>query len=205
MAAMLVFIRRVSVRLRAFMSKLVSLLMKHTLEAVVGVVVTPIISSLILAQPPQNPTPTMSTPTVMTTPRFTPPAFSVPRLLYTLRYPGRSWISEVRYAPDGRRLAVASNDEAWLYDVQNFGQTPHQLEPHKRAALSAAWSPDGRFLASGSRDNIVRIWDTLTRELVRELMGHAGDVVSAAWSPDGRFIASGSWDGTVRIWGIPEG
>ncbi len=33
---------------------------------------------------------------------------------------GKGWISEIQYSPDGKRLAVVSSIDVWLYDPQKI-------------------------------------------------------------------------------------
>ena len=108
-------------------------------------------------------------------------------------------ISELKYSPDGMRLAVASLLGIWLYDTAT-GQELALPSGHSGGVSSVAFSPDGRTLASGSGDGTVRLWDALTGAHVRTLEGHADLVSSVAFSPDGRTIASGSYDRTVLLW-----
>ena len=84
---------------------------------------------------------------------------------------GKGWVIEVRYSPDGTRLAVTGSIGIWLYDTATHREVA-LLTGHKGPVNSVAFSPDGR---------------TLARSAVTG-SGHTGTVLSVAW--DGR--ASGS-------------
>ena len=76
---------------------------------------------------------------------------------------GKGSVNEIRYSPDGARLAVASSIGIWLYDT-----TTHQevalLTGHRGSVNSVAFSPDGSVLASAGWDETVRLWDAVTGE-----------------------------------------
>ena len=71
---------------------------------------------------------------------------------------GKGSISEITYAPDGTRLAVASSIGIWIYDAQT-GEELSLITGHTDRVGSVSFSPDGETLASGSFDSTVRLWD----------------------------------------------
>ena len=119
---------------------------------------------------------------------------------------GRGRIVEMRYSPDGTRLAVASSIGTWFYDTATF-QEVDLFTGHTSWVTSIAYSPDGAMLASGGgrEDNTIRLWDATTGEHKRTLTGHGWTVHSVAFSPDGKMLASGSGDQTVRLWDVATG
>eukprot|EP01116_Phalansterium_solitarium_P020694 TRINITY_DN6171_c0_g1_i2.p1 TRINITY_DN6171_c0_g1~~TRINITY_DN6171_c0_g1_i2.p1 ORF type:complete len:899 (+),score=310.92 TRINITY_DN6171_c0_g1_i2:188-2698(+) len=120
----------------------------------------------------------------------------------------------VRWSPNGRYLASASDDKViFVWEKQDgqlrvFGSDEKNQEnwrcvsPLRRHAadiLDMCWSPDGTKLASCSVDNYVIVWDMQTRTTITELTGHKGLVKGVSWDPLGKFLASASDDRTVRV------
>jgi WD40 repeat protein len=114
-------------------------------------------------------------------------------------------VADVRFSPDGRRLASASQDASVRVWDAATGQEMLALREHTHRVLALAFSPDGRRLASASWDGTVRVWDAALRPKALTLEGHAARVTCLAVSPDGGLIASASQDGTARIWDAASG
>lgn len=123
----------------------------------------------------------------------------------------------VRFAPDGRRLAVArdayfppfvtlldttagpaadggADDKPWIAHVK---RTPRDL----------AFSPNGAFLAvSGTLT--VRLFlakDGSPYNAPGSLHEHTDATTAVAWSPTGESLISSGDDGTVRAWNLMKG
>ena len=117
---------------------------------------------------------------------------------------GKGTIEEIRYSPDGTRLAAAGSFGIRLYDAQT-GEELNLLIGHRGIVNSVSFSPDGRTLASAGRDTTIRLWDVRTGRHLRTLTRHTSWVRSVSFSPDGRTLASGSSDATIRLWDIRTG
>ena len=117
---------------------------------------------------------------------------------------GKGTIEEIKYSPDGTRLAVAGSFGIRLYDAQT-GEELDLLIGHAGIVNSVSFSPDGRTLASGGFDATIRLWDVRTGELLRILTGHTDDIDGISFSPDGRTLASGGFDATIRLWDVRTG
>ena len=119
--------------------------------------------------------------------------------------PGSNSLRSVAWTPDGRRLAVASDDgDVTIWDATT-GRELARVRAHARGATAVAWNSDGTRLASGGEDAIIRIWDAASFNSVSTLRGHRDMVLCLAWSRDGEWLASGSQDGSVRIWDLASG
>ena len=112
----------------------------------------------------------------------------------------RGGVNSVSYSPDGRHLAIGSDDKKVLIWDMESGES-HLFEGHKGKVTSVAYSPDGKFLASGDSDGKIWIWDLVCNKSY--ILGeHGCSVNSVAYSPDGKFLASGDSEGKVWIWNL---
>ena len=111
---------------------------------------------------------------------------------------GKHRINDIKFSPDGIRLAVAGDFGILLYDVQMSGKNvqkgniPVKFTGHLGRAGSVAFSQDGIMISSASSGKTIRIrmWDVDTGQLLRTFTGHT--TLSAwgiAFSPDGKMIA----------------
>jgi WD40 repeat protein len=105
---------------------------------------------------------------------------------------------------DGRRMAVSSDWEILLFEVERTWPAPSiPLGRHQGVVSALAFGPDGRTLFSGGWDNAVRVWD-LDRgtERTRYTWPVGNRVTSLAVSPDGLRAAVGGDVGTIAVWDL---
>ena len=108
------------------------------------------------------------------------------------------------FSPDGSRLAVASQNSVFLWDVATRSLL-HELTAHRFGINAVIFSPDGQLIASAGNDRILRLWDADTGKVRFELNGHLAEVVSLAFSPDGRCLAAADKGGSVKLWHVATG
>ncbi len=80
------------------------------------------------------------------------------------RFKYTTQITAVEFSPDGKMLAVASNEprptkEAVRLLEVSSGKVLATLTGHTRGICCVAFSPDGKILASAAGDQTVRVWD----------------------------------------------
>ena len=127
---------------------------------------------------------------------------------------GRGRVADIKFSPDGQRLAVATSVGIWLYDTETY--TPRNLIAADRGGITAiAFSPDSRRLACGSGHYTLSVWDARSGKLLKtfgleksnpEVVGGPVQVASVAFSPDGRRLTSfGRYEDTLRVWDVRTG
>jgi WD40 repeat protein len=138
--------------------------------------------------------------------------------------PGGARNAVVALSADGKRVAVARSDGAWLGAPATAGGRflggaevelarlawPDGPAPAALGEPRLALSADGAHLAlaatarEGAHRHDVVLWETGSRR-ARWLAGHQGGVTVLAFSPDGKWLATGGEDRAVRLWALPGG
>ncbi len=118
---------------------------------------------------------------------------------------GKGLLHDIKYTPDGKRIAVATGIGIWIYDAQT-GKELTLLTGHTGRVTSLGFPADGSFLASGSFDGTVRLWDIDSRKQTAVFAGHLGGIEAIAVSPDGKTVVSGdTWKSTLILWDTETG
>jgi serine/threonine protein kinase len=123
------------------------------------------------------------------------------RLIATLPPPDAR-VNLLVLSPDGRHLAVSSDDRlVRIYDLATRQQVG-QLEALKRSATSLCFLADGGFLATVCQENSAQLWDLESHSLAATLWGTAAEAfVSLALFGESNHLAVALADGRIRVWG----
>jgi WD40 repeat protein len=118
-------------------------------------------------------------------------------------------VSGAAVAPDGRTVAITTNDgidgglEFW---DASTGRPLGEPQPgHANPAVAVSFSADGRWLATGDTGSIVRLWDARRRAPRSTALGGVADL---SLSPDGRMLAAtlelDNFGGGLQIRSVPD-
>lgn len=103
-------------------------------------------------------------------------------------------IVDLSFAPDGNRLASASDDErVQIVDIR-FGQVLGTLKGHGDTVHSVAFTENGRSLISASEDKTIRWWDTNTYKEKKSIRESADKLLQMDISQDGQAVALSTVD-----------
>ena len=118
---------------------------------------------------------------------------------------GKGDLTDIKFTPDGNRVAVATDIGIWIYDAHTRRELA-LLTGHTERVTAIDFPADGSFLASCSFDRTVRLWNIDTGEQTAVFAGHRGSIGSIAVSPDGKTVVSGgTWDTTIILWDVKTG
>ncbi len=112
---------------------------------------------------------------------------------------GRGKINQVKFFPDGKRLAVVSSIGVWVYDAET-GEALDLLTEGNSPVTIIAFSADGKLFATSSENKAIQIWDTTTVQLKGTCDGHKYDVENLTFNVAGDKLASTS--GEIKIWDV---
>ncbi len=131
--------------------------------------------------------------------------------LLPVPYAGPGTKSGWSWSPDGRYLAVTSEDASsrdgalQVWDTVT-GHNTLTVRSHANGLLYTAWSFDGMHIACIGDDGTVQIWDPLTGQKLLTFAGHPGKGGHRLfWSADNQLLLLSSSDGTFQLWNVFTG
>ncbi|XP_051121075.1 cell division cycle 20.2, cofactor of APC complex-like [Andrographis paniculata] len=109
-------------------------------------------------------------------------------------------VTSVRWAPDGRHIAVGLNNS----EIQLWDSTSNRLLRTLRGCHTArvgALDWNNHVLTTGGMDGLIVNNDVRIRDhVVETYRGHQQEVCGIKWSASGRQLASGGNDNVLHIW-----
>jgi RNA polymerase sigma factor (sigma-70 family) len=126
----------------------------------------------------------------------------------------RWYATDLAYSPDGKTLAMATQEPAvQLWDLAT-GKLVRGIDAHnnqvdlgeatKRFAMAVAFAPDGKSVASAGRERIVISEAATGKDLVAWAKAKAW-VLGLAFTPDGRTLVGADENAKVYVWDAATG
>ncbi|NOT01177.1 MAG: protein kinase [Phycisphaerales bacterium] len=91
----------------------------------------------------------------------------------------------ISFSPDGKLLAVPSEDKTVRIWTVAEGEVRATLLGHATGVVCTAFSSDGHFVVSGAREGVVKLWDLEKSPAVRAFRELPDILASIAFTPDG--------------------
>jgi serine/threonine protein kinase/WD40 repeat protein len=118
-------------------------------------------------------------------------------------------VTAVTLSPDGRLIAVGSQDRVLMIDAVN-GKEVAVTSPGNEWTEDVTFDPAGQAVVSCGHDTTARLWSTggehgATGIAIGHPIRHPGMVVRARISPGDRLLATAQWDGRIVVWSLPRG
>ncbi|MFF3318300.1 TIR domain-containing protein [Streptomyces sp. NPDC003035] len=116
-------------------------------------------------------------------------------------------ISAIAFTPDGRGLAVGTDDgRLQLRNPESGRPAGRVMSGHQGDIKAITFGADGSLIATAGADKTIRQWDAATGAMVGfPFTGHAGPVDFIAFSRGGRELVSLGEDATLRRWDAMNG
>ncbi len=120
----------------------------------------------------------------------------------TVLLPPNDSIDVVSYSKPKDKLAVAAQNNIYLYDVNNL-RTDTISTRHKDRITKVEFSSNSDHIVSGSMDNRARIWKldekSNSYSLLQTIASHTGDIEDVKFYKDSLLLTASS-DNTVQIY-----
>jgi WD40 repeat protein len=111
----------------------------------------------------------------------------------------RDRLHSLAFAPDGRTLATASDDQfVRLWSLPSGRLGAEHREPAE--VFELAYRPMGDTLAVAGRSGLITLVDPVTLSPQRTIRSDESEVRALAFSPDGHTLAASGVGRTIRLW-----
>lgn len=122
-------------------------------------------------------------------------------------------VTDVRFSPDGKRIASCSRDRTIkTWDAKSL-RLLTMIEAREAVFQSLSWSPDGHWIVGGgwvvggdhdegthTWNGGVYIWNSATGKLRAKLPEHPQGIRCVTYCPNGKQIVAAGDDGVIRLW-----
>jgi WD40 repeat protein len=108
---------------------------------------------------------------------------------------GQGSIKRVDWSPDGKWMAVGSQQGVWLYSVDR--ERPAQLLTPAVTAEAVSFSPDSQTLVAGGNDSVLLRWSVMDGKPLKSFQLGGASVSALRHTADGKTILAGGYNGTV--------
>jgi WD40 repeat protein/serine/threonine protein kinase len=116
----------------------------------------------------------------------------------------RSWVSAVKFSPDGKLIAVGDRDGLIrLWETSNW-QEVASYSGHSLGIINLAFSPDGGRLASIGMDDTLIQWEIDSGEMTQPIPVPVSSVTTVVYSQDSKLIATGGNDFKINLWDVND-
>lgn len=125
-----------------------------------------------------------------------------------------SRVSHIGFSPNGKLIAVASEDRTMTLWNRNTGKKLKTFVGITDWTSSITFSPDSKLIATtgmdaDNRKSVIKLWDISTgkvlKVLIQELVPNWSGTREVRFSPENQTIAVSSSNSTARLWDIPTG
>jgi hypothetical protein len=114
-------------------------------------------------------------------------------------------VAAIVYSPDGRLLAVGSQDgTVKVWDAATSAERSTR-KAHTGAILALAFSPNGQMLAAGGADKRLVLWELAAAAGLPLWQGQSSAIYAVQFAADGKSLLSGGWDRSVSRWDASTG
>jgi WD40 repeat protein len=132
---------------------------------------------------------------------------------HPLTGPGKGGANSIAFGPNGRTLAVGSDDGIQLWEIDKFEHllSGPQIGTGTPPIIAMAFSPDGRILVSVDGVGTIQLWSVAHPAAQIPLGSVNANIVSAytssltlIYSPNGRMLTIQTGKETLELWNVAD-